>query len=350
MCESLVMDDVDILLDIKDLRVSFGSEKSPVRAVDGVSFSIPRGTTMAIVGESGCGKSVTALSLARLVPEPQGRYVSGSILLEGEDVLKMNRKRLLALRGRDIAYIFQEPGTALNPVYRVGSQIEEAVRLHQRDVDVREEVVKLMNMVGLPEPEKRMRAYPHEMSGGMQQRVMIAMALACSPKLLVADEPTTALDVTIQAQILELLVSLQSRMNMTVLIITHNLGLVADIAHVVNVMYSGRIVESGRVEDVLAHPGHPYTKGLLDAVPRIDFGSQNGNEVRLQGIDGFVPNPSNLPEGCKFAPRCLRAHDKCRIVEPELLFAGNHPEDGGTGFIAGKDRMIRCYFPLGTDQ
>jgi peptide/nickel transport system ATP-binding protein len=346
------------LLEVKGLKVQFGSSEGLVCAVDGVSFSVPDGSTFALVGESGCGKSVTALSLARLVPEPAGSYAAGSIMFNGENVLEMSNSRLRELRGSEIAYVFQEPSTALNPVFRVGAQIMEAIQLHRKDVDARDEAIRLMSLVGLPDPAERMKAYPHELSGGMQQRVMIAMALACSPKLLVADEPTTALDVTIQAQILDLLASLQKKLNMSVLLITHNLGLVADVAHTVNVMYAGRIVESGQVSDVLAAPEHPYTRGLLDAVPKLS--GIDGSDVRLEGIDGLVPNPAELPIGCKFEPRCKYAQDKCREVEPELECRVS--KGGGatansqrsttnvqqpTSNNQEKGRLVRCHYPLG---
>jgi len=322
------------LLEVKDLKTWFASGKYPVRAVDGVSFKVDAGETIALVGESGCGKSVTAMSLARLIPQPPGFYAGGQIIFEGEDVLKMSSQRLADLRGRDISYVFQEPGTSLNPVFHVGRQIMESLELHRKDVDARAETIKLMTMVGLPDPETRMRAYPHEMSGGMQQRVMIAMALACRPKLLVADEPTTALDVTIQAQILELLSSLQKEFKMAVVLITHNLGLVADTANRVYVMYAGRVVESGLTEDVLASPAHPYTRGLLDAVPRLGVDSEaNAKPTRMKGIPGSVPSPARLPEGCKFAPRCSRAQEVCRKTEPEMK-------------CDDKGRCVRCYFPL----
>ncbi len=327
------------LLEVRDLRVQFGSRENPVCAVDGVSFSMEKGATLALVGESGCGKSVTALSLAGLVPVPPGIYASGSIMFNGEDVLKMSRRRMRELRGSEIAYVFQEPSTALNPVFRVGAQIMEAIRLHRSGLNERDEAMRLMSLVGLPDPAERMRAYPHELSGGMQQRIMIAMALACSPKLLVADEPTTALDVTIQAQILELLVTLQKKLGMAVLMITHNLGLVADIAHKVNVMYAGRFVESGLVEDVLSSPAHPYTRGLLDAVPKLY--EKDGMAARLEGIDGSVPNPAMLPAGCKFEPRCKYAKDNCAESEPSLS------QCAGDGAACGGKRFARCYYPLG---
>ncbi len=301
----------DALLQVDDLRVQFDLGGEPIRAVDGVSFSIRQGETVALVGESGCGKSVTASALARLVPQPPGRYASGRILYGGRDVLRMDESELRHIRGKEIAYVFQEPADSLNPVFTVGYQVGEAIRLHRPGVAVRGEVVRLMNLVGLPEPEKRMTAYPHELSGGMQQRVMIAMALACQPSLLVADEPTTALDVTIQAQIMDLLASLQKKLNMAVLLITHNLGLVADVTHWINVMYAGRIVESGPTADVLRSPKHPYTIGLLEAVPRLE-----GSVGRLKGIEGTVPNPAEMPPGCKFHPRCPKCQAICRAQEP----------------------------------
>ena len=313
------------LLDVRDLRTYFGSEEHPVRAVDGVSFRIARGETVALVGESGCGKSVTALSLACLAGSA-ARCAGGEVLFEGRDVLRMSESELRHVRGREISYVFQEPGASLNPVLRVGEQIAEAIRLHRPDVKVNIEVARLMRLVGLPDPEQRMHAYPHELSGGMQQRVMIAMALACDPKLLVADEPTTALDVTIQAQIMELLSDLQLKLGMAVLLITHNLGLVAGVAHWTNVMYAGRIVESGLTEAVLSAPRHPYTRALLDAVPRLE-----GSASRLKGIDGSVPNPALLPAGCKFHPRCPKCQPVCREQEPDWSHAGE-----------GHD--VRCHF------
>ena len=313
------------LLDVRDLRTYFGSAEHPVRAVDGVSFRIGRGETVALVGESGCGKSVTALSLAHLVGGSV-RYAGGEVLYEGRDILHMSESELRRVRGREISYVFQEPSASLNPVIRVGDQIAEAIRLHRPDVNVNMEVARLMRLVGLPDPEQRMHAYPHELSGGMQQRVMIAMALACSPKLLVADEPTTALDVTIQAQIMELLADLQQKLGMAVLLITHNLGLVAGVAHWTNVMYAGRIVESGLTESVLASPRHPYTRALLEAVPRLE-----GSASRLSGIEGTVPNPAHLPAGCKFHPRCPKCQAVCREEEPGWSEAGER-------------HNVRCHF------
>ncbi len=319
------MTDAATLVSVRDLRVQFGPAAAPVRAVDGVSFDIASGETVALVGESGCGKSVTALSLTRLVPG--ARYGDGSsVRFRGEDVLAMGADALRRIRGAEISYVFQEPGASLNPVFRAGYQVREAIRLHRPDADDASEALELIRLVGLPSPERIARAYPHELSGGMQQRIMIAMALACRPNLLIADEPTTALDVTIQAQILELLQQLQRELRMAVLLITHNLGLVADVAHRVNVMYAGRIVESGPTHDVLRRPLHPYTRGLLNAVPRL-----SGGPDRMPGIDGAVPNPARLPAGCSFHPRCSWAAAVCREAEP----GASDP---------GGERSIRCHF------
>jgi len=277
------------------------------------------------VGESGCGKSVTALALTRLITA-SGYVAGGTIQFAGRDVLAMDRKQLCRMRGAEVAYVFQEPATSLNPVFRVGWQIAEALKLHRPGLAVRDEVISLLRRVGLPEPERRLGAYPHELSGGMQQRVMIAMALACRPRLLVADEPTTALDVTIQAQILDLLVSLQAELGMAMLLITHNLGLVAGVARRVNVMYAGRIVERGPVEKILGRGAHPYTRGLMAAVPRLSSGKN-----RMVGIPGAVPNPAHLPAGCPFHPRCPKARPLCGQQDP--------PETNITG-----DHCIRCHF------
>lgn len=301
------------LMEVRDLCVQFGRGARPARAVDGVSFSLRAGETLALVGESGSGKSVTAMALGRLVPEPPGRYARGSVLFEGEDVLAMSDEHLRKLRGGRLAYIFQEPATSLNPVLRAGHQIEEALRLHRPEVDAERETRDLLARVGLPDPAKAMRSYPHELSGGMQQRVMIAMALASQPSLLVADEPTTALDVTVQAQILRLLSQLQAQMGMAVLLITHNLGLVAEVAHRVAVMYAGRIVEEGDVVEVLRRPRHPYTRALLLAVPRLEDGRGS-----VQGIEGSVPDPRAIPAGCAFHPRCRFARERCRTDEPAV--------------------------------
>lgn len=302
----------DPMLSVADLRISFSSEEGIIRAVDGVALEVHGNETVALVGESGCGKSLTALALARLVSGP-GLRLTGQIRVAGEDILAMSESRLRSIRGATLSYIFQDPSASLNPVQRVGDQIAEVIRLHRKVPDVTAEVIRLMNLVGLPNPDARRKAYPHEFSGGMQQRVMIAMALACQPRILVADEPTTALDVTIQAQIFALLGSLQEQLKMSVLLITHNLGLVARNAARVYVMYSGRVMEAGPVGAVLARPAHPYTRGLLAAVPRL-----NRPVARMVGIEGVVPHPAHLPPGCRFHPRCPLATDLCRRQEPAM--------------------------------
>ena len=307
------------LLSVRDLRVSFFTDEGEVRAVDAVTFSIERGQTLALVGESGSGKSVTALSLAKLVATPPGVYQGGEILLEGEDVLKMGKDQLRKIRGAKISYVFQEPATSLNPVFRIGSQIKEALQLHRPDAATDDEVVRLLTLVHIPDPGRRMRDYPHQLSGGMQQRVMIAMALACQPDLLVADEPTTALDVTIQAQILDLLKELKAKLGMAILLITHNLGIVGDLADNVAVMYAGRIVEQSPALKLLRKPQHPYTLALMQSIPRL-----GARQERLQSIPGTVPNPARLPAGCKFHPRCERTQEDCRRdPEPALLETDN---------------------------
>jgi len=303
------------LLDVRDLRVSFFTDEGEVRAVDGVSFALQRSETLALVGESGCGKSVTALALAKLVATPPGVYKGGEIRLDGEDVLQMDRARLRAIRGAKISYIFQEPATSLNPVFRIGNQIKEALQLHRPEAATDAEVIRLLRLVHIPEPERRLRDYPHQLSGGQQQRVMIAMALACQPDLLVADESTTALDVTIQAQILDLLKELKAKLQMSILLITHNLGIVGGIADNVAVMYAGRIVEYAPAAALLRHPRHPYTAALLRSLPKL-----GARRNRLQSIPGNVPNPAQLPAGCKFHPRCAVARPDCaRDPEPELV-------------------------------
>ena len=304
------------LLEIRNLQLEFGSGAKAARAVDGVSLRLEAGKTLCLVGESGSGKSVTALSIARLVPSPPARYVGGEILVEGRDVLKMSARELRAIRGGLVSYVFQEPGASLNPVFRVGSQIKESLKYHRPDAATHAEVVRLLKLVGIPAPESRLRNYPHEMSGGMQQRVMIAMALASQPKLLVADEPTTALDVTIQAQIIELLRDLRRQLGMAILLITHNLGLVGDLADDVAVMYAGQIVETGPVRDVLQKPLHPYTQALIRSVPEI------GADVdRLTAIPGSVPLPGAFPRGCRFHPRCPKAQASCAAQAPEWVAA-----------------------------
>ena len=302
------------LLEIKNLRIQFGSQPGAVRAVDGVSLSMEAGETVCLVGESGSGKSVTAAAIARLVPTPPAQYISGQILLQGRDVLQMPKGELRQIRGGVVSYVFQEPGSSLNPVFRVGNQIMESLKLHRPDAANSTEVIRLLKLVGIPALESRIRNYPHEMSGGMQQRVMIAMALASQPKLLVADEPTTALDVTIQAQILDLLKELKQRLGMGILLITHNLGIVGDIADRVAVMYAGQIVELAPAKELLRRPLHPYTRALIASVPKL-----SGRVSRLTAIPGSVPVGGRLPTGCRFHPRCAIAKPECAKTEPELM-------------------------------
>ena len=299
------------LLEVKDLRTQFRTRAGVVRAVDGVSFHLDEGELLGLVGESGCGKSITSLSVMRLVGPP-GRIVGGEILFAGENLLAASDERMREIRGDDIAMIFQDPMTSLNPVYTVGEQIAEALRLHRKlnRKQARDAAVEAMREVAIPDPGRRADDYPHQLSGGMRQRVMIAMALACDPRLLIADEPTTALDVTIQAQILELIDELRRTRNLAVLLITHDLGVVAEVADRVAVMYTGRIVEESPVDELFARPKHPYTEGLLRSVPKLtEAGVNRAN--RLQTIEGTVPKPTNLPEGCHFAPRCPHRMPRC---------------------------------------
>ena len=301
------------LLEINNLQLDFVTDGHAARAVDGVSIHLEAGETLCIVGESGCGKSVTAQSIARLVPAPPARYVAGEILLNGRDTLTMSAQELQAIRGGIVSYVFQEPSASLNPVFRVGAQIKESLKLHKPEKATDAEVVRLLKLVGIPAPESRMKNYPFEMSGGMQQRVMIAMALASEPKLLVADEPTTALDVTIQAQILDLLRDLKRRLGMAILLITHNLGIVGDMADRVVVMYAGQIVELAPARELLRRPLHPYTRALMASVPKLQ-----GNHGRLAAIPGHVPRIGNYPHGCRFALRCPIARPECSKNVPEL--------------------------------
>jgi oligopeptide/dipeptide ABC transporter ATP-binding protein len=302
------------LLEIKNLKMDFGAGADALRAVDDVSLTIGSGETVCLVGESGCGKTVTALSIARLVPTPPANYIGGEILLNGRDVLKMANDELRSIRGGVVSYVFQDPGASLNPVFRVGNQIKESLKLHQPEKATNAEVIRLLKLVGIPAPESRIKNYPFEMSGGMQQRVMIAMALASEPKLLVADEPTTALDVTIQAQILELLHDLKQRLGMAILLITHNLGIVGDMADRLAVMYAGQIVELSPAKELLRRPLHPYTRALINSVPKLAGGAN-----RLSAIPGNVPRIGNFPPGCRFAPRCLMAKPECSKKIPELI-------------------------------
>ena len=310
----------DPQLSVTDLRTYFFTRNGTVKAVDGVSFAIARGETLAIVGESGCGKSMTALSLMRLIPDPPGRIVSGEVVLDGVDLLQLSEEEIRAYRGRDISMIFQEPMTSLNPVMTIGKQIGEVLTMHQhiaRD-ELQKKIIEMLALVRIPEPAQRAKEYPHQLSGGMRQRAMIAMALACSPKVLLADEPTTALDVTIQAQILELIADLQRKLGTAVVLITHDLGVVAEMARRVIVMYAGRKVEEASVEDLFGNPLHPYTQGLMASIPRLGLmrGETAAAVERLQEIPGIVPPLYNLPVGCAFAPRCARADDHCRSAAP----------------------------------
>ncbi|HNS67600.1 MAG TPA: ABC transporter ATP-binding protein, partial [Mesotoga infera] len=303
------------LLQVKDLRTYFHTEDGIVKAVDGVTFDVYAGETLGIVGESGCGKSVTSLSVMRLLDE-KGEIAGGEIIFEGKNVMAIPESQMMKIRGNDMAMIFQEPMTALNPVFTIGFQIMEAILLHQ-DVNkeqARKMAIDMLRKVGIPEPEKRVDEYPHELSGGMRQRAMIAMALSCNPKLLFADEPTTALDVTIQAQILELMKSLQEQYGMALVMITHDLGVIAEMAQRVVVMYAGKVVEYAEVHTLFKKPRHPYTWGLMNAIPKLD----EDREV-LYNIPGVVPDPLDFPDGCRFNTRCPLATDKCRKEEPPLV-------------------------------
>jgi oligopeptide/dipeptide ABC transporter ATP-binding protein len=305
----------DVLLDVRDLRTYFHVMDGLVKAVDGVSYSIRRGSTLGIVGESGCGKSVTALSIMRLLDVPPAEIASGEVLFEGRDLLQLSDEDMRQVRGNDIAMIFQEPMTSLNPVFTVGDQIAEAVIQHQRlsKKAAWEKAVDSLTAVGINNPERRVKQYPHEMSGGMRQRVMIAMALSCDPQLIIADEPTTALDVTIQAQILELIRKVQDETGAALMLITHDLGVVAETVNEIVVMYAGRIVEQGTVDEVLLAPKHPYTEGLLTSIP-----SKGMKGQRLNVIKGTVPNPFNMPVGCNFQPRCPYAFGPCSDNDPRI--------------------------------
>ncbi len=309
----------ETVLDVKGLQTVFFTNSGMFRAVDDVSFRVRRGETLAVVGESGCGKSVTALSIMRLVPEPPGRIVAGSVMLEGSDLLGLEEAAMRRIRGNRMSMIFQEPMTSLNPVMRIGDQISEAVRLHRsmKRREAWEQAVEMLRLVRVPEPARRAQEYPHQLSGGMRQRAMIAMALACRPALLIADEPTTALDVTIQAQILALVLELQREFGMGLILITHDLGVVAQTAQRVIVMYAGRKVEEAGVDELFANPRHPYTRGLMASIPAVP-GSGAHDNARLNEIPGMVPSLTRLPAGCAFAPRCQFAIARCREQYPPL--------------------------------
>jgi peptide/nickel transport system ATP-binding protein len=304
------------LLEVRELHTHFAGEAGELRAVDGVSFALLPGRTLGVVGESGSGKSVTALSIMGLLPMPPGRVAGGEVLFEGVDLLQLDRAALRERRGNELAMIFQEPMTSLNPAFTIGDQIAEAVLRH-RAVSPREaraQAIEMLRRVRMPVPERRVDDYPHKLSGGMRQRAMIAMALVCGPKLLIADEPTTALDVTIQAQILDLLRELRAETGTAIMLITHDLGVVAELAHEVIVMYAGKVMERALVAALFETPQHPYTIGLLGSIPRLD-----GAALRLASIDGAVPNPQALPRGCRFHPRCPFVIDQCREREPPLV-------------------------------
>jgi oligopeptide/dipeptide ABC transporter ATP-binding protein len=317
----------ETLLQVKDLKTYFYTEDGVVPAIDGVGFTVRKGETLAIVGESGSGKSVTSLSMMRLIPSPPGKIVQGDIVFGGESLLAKTENEMRSIRGNKISMIFQEPMTSLNPVFRVGDQISESLVLHQgmNKKEALQETVRLLSLVGIPEPERRVRQYPHELSGGMRQRIMIAIALACQPELLIADEPTTALDVTIQNQILQLMKKLKEEMNTSIVLITHDLGVVAEMADRVVVMYAGQVVEEGDVFTIFENPKHPYTIGLLRSMPRHDKRVDS-----LYAIEGVVPNPLNLPDGCRFAPRCPHAVHLCRTEIPRVEWFG-------------EDEAVRCW-------
>jgi oligopeptide/dipeptide ABC transporter ATP-binding protein len=313
----------EVLLDVQDLSVEFDTEAGLVRAVDGVSFTVRAGQTLGIVGESGCGKSVTALSILRLLPRPMGHIAAGRILFRGQDLITVPEETIHAVRTGQIGMIFQEPMTALNPVHRIGKQLAEAFLLHQ-EITPRtalERSIEVLEKVGIPSPEIRAGEYPHQLSGGMRQRVVIAMALACRPALVIADEPTTALDVTIQAQILELMKELQDDTGMAIILITHDLGVIAETCDDVLVMYAGRVAEQGSADDIFHRPAHPYTRGLLDSIPRLEY----ARKTRLRTIEGMVPGLMDLPAGCRFNNRCQYRVDRCTAAAPAFdNVAGGH--------------------------
>ncbi len=325
------------LLNVENLKTHFFTEAGTVKAVDGVSFTLGRGETLGVVGESGCGKTMMALSLLRLVPDPPGRIVGGRILYQltqtggPVDLLMLTDRQMRDIRGKRLAMIFQEPMTALNPVYTIGNQIGEAIELHIGGTkkEVRQKTVEMLKLVGIPAPEKRVDDYPHQLSGGQRQRAMIAMALSCRPDVLIADEPTTALDVTIQAQILNLIEELQGRLGMAVILVTHDFGVIAEVTKRVIVMYAGRFVEEAPTTEIFANPLHPYTRGLLSSIPPL---KRLDKKTKLKTISGTVPNLAGLPRGCTFQDRCPKVEPRCRIDEPELVEVGS-------------GHKVRCYFP-----
>ncbi|WP_040207289.1 ABC transporter ATP-binding protein [Neobacillus jeddahensis] len=319
-----------MVLDVKNLSVGLGTKDNQKLILNQVNFSVKRGETVAIVGESGCGKSMTALTVMGLLPEPVVSLVSGEILLQGKNLTNLSQKEMNKVRGKDVAMIFQEPMTTLNPSFTIGNQLGEIFKIHSNlnSEEIRKKCIEMLTKVKIPDPEAKLKVYPHQLSGGMRQRVVIAMALACNPKVIIADEPTTALDVTIQAQILDLLVELQTQFNTTVILITHDLGVVAETCQRAIVMYAGQVVEEGSVEELFEHPQHPYTKGLMDSIPRL--GDARG---KLHVIKGSVPDMDAMPQGCRFNPRCEVATDICRKEAPELE-------------ITSDGRRVRCWHKL----
>lgn len=319
----------EIILRVKDFSAGFSTDRGLLQAIDNVSFNLYKGETLGIVGESGCGKSVTALSIMKLLPFPAGKYLSGEILYKDRDILAMNKDELSRIRGSRISMIFQEPMTALNPVQNIGKQMAEVFHLHMKHMkahEIRDESVNLLQRVGIPEPEQRLREYPHQLSGGMRQRVMIAMALACKPDILIADEPTTALDVTIQAQILDLIKKLQDETGMAVIFITHDLGVIAQLCDNVIVMYAGRIAEEGSANALFSNPLHPYTRGLLNSIPKFEY----KRKTRLNSIEGMVPSLAEYPHGCRFQNRCSLVFSSCYEKHPEIT-------------EAAEDHSVYCY-------
>ncbi len=326
------------ILEVKDLVVEFQTDRGTVKAVNGVNFDVYKGKTIGIVGESGSGKSVTALAIMGLIPNPPGRVAGGDIRFNGKSLVNIDPSEMRKIRGNKIAMIFQEPMTSLNPVFTIGNQIEEVIELHQPHLDAtqrKEKAINMLRLVGIPSPEKRVEEYPHQLSGGMRQRVMIAIALSCEPDILIADEPTTALDVTIQAQILELMKKLQKELGMGIILITHDLGVVAETCDDVAVMYCGQIVESADVKTLFNHPSHPYTRGLMDSIPSFDSTSGHKKE-RLQTIEGMVPSLFNLPSGCNFQERCSKVTDACRGVNGDPVLKPATDES----------HLVACFNPL----
>ncbi|WP_367356232.1 ABC transporter ATP-binding protein [Mesotoga sp.] len=312
------------ILEVDNLKISFKTQLGRITPLDGVSFSLSKGETLGIVGESGCGKTITAFSIMRLLPKNAFLGEDARIAFRGKDILSLGKEELQKIRGKSISMVFQEPMTSLNPLYTIGWQISEVYRLHEglSEEEAMTRSVEMLRLVGIPEPKKRVTEFPHQLSGGMRQRVMIAMALACSPELLIADEPTTALDVTIQAQVLELMNELKDKFSTATIIITHDLGVIAEMCDRVLVMYAGQIVESGDIFDIFDKPMHPYTKGLINSIPKIEISKKD--QKKLNVINGYVPHPSNFPDGCRFRPRCPMAFEKCLDKPPMIESEGHH--------------------------